>query len=486
LSFGLRHSWGRLLLRLCGLLAVVGGVAASARGSPASAQEGQADGGPDAVSIHVVQAGETLAGIAADYGVPVETIRLVNNIDSLTDPAVGERLIIPTGGLSAESLQIQPIVAGAGDSLDTLSMRYGGSDAALAQLNGIVAPSYLLVGQTLQVPSVGRSADEPVGLVRLGRDDSMLRMAVRDDYNLSALLQLNRLLNPALALPGQLLRMPGWQEPDRVMFDPWVSVDLHPAPLDQGRSGGVVVRTTEPGAMTGTFGADELAFVSDDSGTAHEAVFGVNRWSEPGVYRLSLQFQDGTGQSWTLARNIVVRSGNYGSEVIRLAPETAELIADEGLIAEENYYIQTSMSGFSPEKYWDGLFLLPAAGVMTSAYGTARTYSGGPQVYPFHAGTDFAGPIGTPVVAPADGIVVDTGLLNIRGLVTIIDHGRGVYTGYWHQSSILVEPGETVAAGQQIGTIGNTGLSTASHLHWEMWVGGVQVDPLQWVREEFP
>ena len=105
----------------------------------------------------------------------------------------------------------------------------------------------------------------------------------------------------------------------------------------------------------------------------------------------------------------------------------------------------------------------------------------------YHTGADLGGaPIGTPIYAPADGVVVDTGLLDARGYITIIDHGWGVYTGYWHQSAIFVRPGDTVTAGQQIGTIGNTGRSTAPHLHWEMRVHGVVVDPMQWVREEMP
>jgi murein DD-endopeptidase MepM/ murein hydrolase activator NlpD len=57
--------------------------------------------------------------------------------------------------------------------------------------------------------------------------------------------------------------------------------------------------------------------------------------------------------------------------------------------------------------------------------------------------------------------------------------------GLLHQSTVLVSAGEDVAVGQQIGTAGNTGLSTAAHLHWEMWVAGNQIDPLQWAREFF-
>jgi len=485
LSFSLHSRRGWWLLRLCGVLVVVGAVV-STGSSPANAQDSPGDSVPGDVSIHVVQAGETLESIASAYGVSAEMVRLVNNIDGLADPEVGQRLVIPIGGATSESLQVQPVVAGIGDSLEALAKRHGGSSVALAQLNGIIAPDHLLVGQTLQVPSAAGSPDESMGLIRLGRGDSILRVALRGNANLSALLQLNGLPSPFLALPGELIDVPGSQEPDRVMFDPWVSVSLHPVPLEPGRSGGVVVQTAGPGTLTGSFGTNQLTFVSDEAGTTHQAVFGVDRWTEPGIYPIAVQFEDANGRSWVLARNVVVESGNYGSEVIRLAPDTAELLADEQSIAEENFYIQSSMSGFSLEKSWDGLFLLPATGVMTSAFGTARTYSGGPQLYAFHSGTDFAGPIGTPVIAPADGVVVDTGILDIRGFVTIIDHGRGVYTGYWHQSSILVNPEDVVTAGQQIGAIGNTGLSTASHLHWEMWVGGVQVDPLQWVREEFP
>jgi murein DD-endopeptidase MepM/ murein hydrolase activator NlpD len=159
---------------------------------------------------------------------------------------------------------------------------------------------------------------------------------------------------------------------------------------------------------------------------------------------------------------------------------------DAASVAGEDAFIDASMSGFNPERRWaDGPFPLPAAGVMASAFGTIRAYNS--DVYDrYHTGADLGGPAGTPIYAPADGVVVDAGLLDVRGYMTILDHGWGVYTGYWHQSSILVEPGESVTRGQQIGTIGNTGLSTAAHLHWEMRINGVKVDPMQWVREAFP
>ena len=67
---------------------------------------------------------------------------------------------------------------------------------------------------------------------------------------------------------------------------------------------------------------------------------------------------------------------------------------------------------------------------------------------------------------------------------TIIDHGVGVYTGYWHQQESKVSVGQKLAYGELIGYVGNTGLSTGPHLHWEVWVNGIQVNPLEWIDQE--
>jgi murein DD-endopeptidase MepM/ murein hydrolase activator NlpD len=87
------------------------------------------------------------------------------------------------------------------------------------------------------------------------------------------------------------------------------------------------------------------------------------------------------------------------------------------------------------------------------------------------------------VLSPAKGRVVLAEPLQVRGNAVILDHGRGVMTGYWHLSRIDVSVGQEVEAGDLLGLVGNTGLSTGAHLHWEVRVMGIQVDPLQWVRE---
>ena len=74
----------------------------------------------------------------------------------------------------------------------------------------------------------------------------------------------------------------------------------------------------------------------------------------------------------------------------------------------------------------------------------------------------------------------------MRGNAVIIDHGCGVYSGFWHLSEIKVAAGDTVAAGDVIGLVGTTGLSTGDHLHWELRVGGIAVDPRQWTARTMP
>ena len=98
----------------------------------------------------------------------------------------------------------------------------------------------------------------------------------------------------------------------------------------------------------------------------------------------------------------------------------------------------------------------------------------------FHPGTDIAADAGTPVRAAASGRVAFMGLLPSRGLSVIIDHGLGVFTGYHHLSKTDVTLGQSVMQGEAIGEIGSTGASTGPHLHWELIVGGVNVDAMLW------
>ncbi|MBN1310440.1 MAG: peptidoglycan DD-metalloendopeptidase family protein [Anaerolineae bacterium] len=447
-----------------------------AYGYPAHAQ---ATPEPPAVTIHIIQDSETLESIAASYGTSIEAIEQANSLKDPRDIFVGQRLIIPITGTSAAIPGTQTtIIVGLAETLTSLASCYDTTLENLGRLNRVVNPSQLYAGQIIAVPSTMSA-----GTVRLGKEDSFWGVALRANTNIVALATINHITNPFIVAPGSIIRFHEETSLATMSQPPWESIVLHPLPLEQGRTGGLRLTTTIPGTVEASFLSRDLQVVSTD--TDHEAVFGIDRWTAPGLYPLTISLEDESGTIWTYNKDVLIVDGEYTREEIRVSEETSAVLDNSQEVQEEADYIRQKMSGFTPERHWEGLFKLPVAGVLTSPFGSLRTYKGYDTVT-FHTGTDLAIKTGTPFSAPANGIVIDTGWLDIRGYITLIDHGAGVYTGYWHQAAILVKPGDKVTAGQEIGTVGSTGLSTASHLHWEMWVDGVQVDPMQWVREIFP
>jgi lysostaphin len=128
---------------------------------------------------------------------------------------------------------------------------------------------------------------------------------------------------------------------------------------------------------------------------------------------------------------------------------------------------------------WSGPFRLPVKGEVTTQFGTHRSYE-------YHPGTDFAVASGTPIAAPAAGVVAFEGETQLHGTTLILDHGGGVFTTYAHLQRFEIEPGAPVKAGDLIARAGSSGLSTGPHLHWELWIDGADVDPVQWTERSFP
>ena len=89
------------------------------------------------------------------------------------------------------------------------------------------------------------------------------------------------------------------------------------------------------------------------------------------------------------------------------------------------------------------------------------------------------------MVAPAKGKVVAIDEVRLRGKVAILDHGLGVFTTYAHLSEIDVQVGQIVERGQAFAKVGST-VSTGPHLHWELWVRGANVNPIEWTERDMP
>lgn len=118
--------------------------------------------------------------------------------------------------------------------------------------------------------------------------------------------------------------------------------------------------------------------------------------------------------------------------------------------------------------------VLPALGQLTSGFG-ARWGTN-------HNGIDIAAPLGTPIVAAADGVVIEAGSASGFGMWVRVQHDDGTVTVYGHMYEYSVSEGQQVKAGEQIATVGSNGQSTGPHLHFEVWQGGgAKIDPLSWL-----
>jgi murein DD-endopeptidase MepM/ murein hydrolase activator NlpD len=126
----------------------------------------------------------------------------------------------------------------------------------------------------------------------------------------------------------------------------------------------------------------------------------------------------------------------------------------------------------------------PAPGIESGVFGSQRIDNGVPMAA--HFGVDMAAPTGTPIHAPAAGVVTISDEYYLDGGFTLIDHGQGVSTSYLHQSKRLVKVGDRVTRGQLMGHIGQTGRATGPHLHWAMNWFEVRLDPSRSTRKPKP
>lgn len=128
----------------------------------------------------------------------------------------------------------------------------------------------------------------------------------------------------------------------------------------------------------------------------------------------------------------------------------------------------------------------PVDGWVTSGFGVRMSPFTGESAY--HKGIDVAAPIGTPVRAPADGVVVFSGVKEGFGNFVMLAHGYGIVTGYGHNAQNLVTTGQVIKRGEQLSTVGQTGRTTGPHLHYEIWVNGRVVDPKRFIlnADELP
>jgi murein DD-endopeptidase MepM/ murein hydrolase activator NlpD len=449
---------------------------------PVKAQENQ-----PAQPYYVVQERDSLWDIAVRFGVGIEELQKANGISDPAQLSIGVELVIP--GLDGYQGRLDTTIIPFGETLRSLSRRYLVPVETLVSLNRVASPAQLFAGATLIIPYESTKSRAGPRTI-LAPSQSLLELAVMRNSNPWTLIENNYLPGTWAALPGETLRLAGTgADGPGALPEVITAVLLNPLPFIQGKTALIKI-SSQPGlALSGSLAGRELRFFELEDG--YVALQGTHAMTEPGLYPLTLAGKLSRGEfsnepEFVFSQPVYIRGGDYAYDpVLSVDPETL----DPSVTGPENEIWSALGAPVTSEKMWNGKFQSPVpeefTRCWTSPFGNRRSYNGG-AYNSFHSGLDFCGGIGTELYAPAAGKVVFAGPLTVRGNATVIDHGWGVYTAYDHQSEILVKPGEVVKPGQIIGLGGATGRVTGPHLHWEVWVGGVPVDPVDWLEQAYP
>ena len=444
-----------------------------------SAQEAQPSG-----PIYIVQSGDNLWDIAARFGVSIDELLTANNLTLDSIIYEGAQLVIP--GLEGVSGILTTQEVPYGETLPSLSLRYRTPVEVLARLNHLTSPSEVYAGMALVIP-LSEETPEPGLRLSLAAGQSLLELAVLNNTNPYTLALSNGVSQPVALPAGQVLRLQnneGISDPGPGGLPPVIAA-VGLSDFIQGQTGVIRVEGAAGASLGGTLMGHSLSFFALPEG-GYAALQGVHAMAEPGTYPLTLQGSLADGSAFSFTQAVRVFAGEFLYDVPLYVP--AETL-DPAITGPENELWESQMLNATPEKLWNGVFAAPVdsayADCWPSIFGSRRSYNDSEYIY-FHTGLDFCGQVGFSIYAPADGIVVYTGELVVRGNATVIDHGWGIYSAYMHQSEILVNVGERVETGQPIGLVGNTGRVIGPHLHFEVWAGGVQVDPLDWMAQAYP
>lgn len=212
------------------------------------------------------------------------------------------------------------------------------------------------------------------------------------------------------------------------------------------------------------------------------ALVGAPNYLAPGDYQLIVETRSASGTATIERLPLEVEDRAFIRARIPLSSAMTLLRTDESLRrAAESAELAELLGRADPEAvYHWGLFANPVPeGRESSAYGDRRTYvySDGSEANSIHFGLDIAAPTGTPIRAPGAGRVVMAKDRLISGLTVVIEHLPGVFGLFYHLDELRVAVGELVRRGDVIGTVGATGLVTGPHLHWEVRLALVPVDP---------
>ncbi|WP_162540201.1 peptidoglycan DD-metalloendopeptidase family protein [Acinetobacter haemolyticus] len=238
-------------------------------------------------------------------------------------------------------------------------------------------------------------------------------------------------------------------------------------PQDSRRAGGIAVipLTTE---TTEVFYQQKPVLITQE-GTQRYAVLGIPLSTPVGQLQLttnSTPIQIEIQPYKYAEQRLTIKNQDY------VNPSQAQLDRYAREATEQN----TVYESFTTSS-WQSMpsFIRPTTGKFSNSFGRKRFFNGEERAP--HSGLDIPAPVGQTVVAPADGVVVQTGDYFFNGKTVLIDHGQGLISMFCHLSKINVEKGQSIRQGEVLGLVGKTGRVTGAHLHWGMSLNNARVDP---------
>ncbi|WP_420644595.1 peptidoglycan DD-metalloendopeptidase family protein [Candidatus Leptofilum sp.] len=388
-------------------------------------------------------------------------------------------LCLFTLGLTQTLTQAQPnnafpLLVQSGDNWAALAVRFQTDEALLRQLNPHPNPqrqptigTELILPETA-VPQTG-SLIRPFG--------TLLATAAQHQTSPWLLALRNNHTSPHRPALHQLLFIPNSTTTPRDLPAGFTSLELSQTVGKPGQAVGLRAVLDSEQPVTAVLGNNEIGVFAN--GRFLVGLTGTGAFF--GTQQPSLQIQVASAPLWEQPWQFR-DSDSWTFQQLTLTGTAAQI--DQQSIAEERERLFAIWEKDSDTPQWNTPFQLPIDNFLeiSSDYGARRSYNGGPY-RTYHEGVDFAAYGGTPVLAPAGGTAVVAEFLYVRGGAVIIDHGLGIYSGYYHLSSIAIAPGDVVTPGQLLGEVGTTGLSTGNHLHWDLLVDAIWVDAQAWIEQ---
>ena len=258
------------------------------------------------------------------------------------------------------------------------------------------------------------------------------------------------------------------------------TITVEPAEIFQG---GVAVLTFTGKEVAGAkvfFGDTEIIPFPIQDGS-YTALAGVDLETPPGAVAISVRGRSGAGQQWERRAVASVLAKEFPREAFSVSPSFDQLdAATMKRIKREQAEFDRLWKMRTAGRLWDGGFLAPVPGDITSPFGLRRVINSLPRAP--HGGVDLKAQLGMEIVAANHGRVALRDDFYFSGKSIVLDHGGGVYTMYFHLSEFRVEKHAQVRKGDVIGLAGMTGRVTGPHLHWGARLNGARVDPMELLK----